>query len=224
MTWPDVNPANLLTFQEKLLSIKWAALFHLTVPNIRSSLGLTLLHTVMCVGDCESARWIIHKYPMLLGVEDVQRDNPIAIGLKECAFFLLKYSEQNNGSLHDGTSYGDEAFAEYFPEIDKMRDLFTEFGEFVPEMAETLTLTAKQVKQLADRGHFEEDAKDPKPSFYALKMAGREKANAEQARALVTQGSRRDDDSALSSPSKQQLTKRQMAKRAKLAALQERNS
>ena len=29
----------------------------------RSSLGLTLLHAVMCTADAEIAKWIIHAYP-----------------------------------------------------------------------------------------------------------------------------------------------------------------
>ena len=48
--WPDVRPPNLTSTYRKLVEIKWSAFFNLTINNLRTSLGLTLLHPAMCSG------------------------------------------------------------------------------------------------------------------------------------------------------------------------------
>jgi hypothetical protein len=96
---PDVRPDTLITFREKMIEIKWASIFNLTISNIKTSLGLTLLHIVMCAPDPEVTRWIIHYYPDLLKAEDFQRDTPVSIALKECAYNLLQFSEMNDGNF-----------------------------------------------------------------------------------------------------------------------------
>ena len=76
LTWPDVRPPHLVSTFVKLLEIKWsvhfrmmlmffffnfnivyrfirASLFNLTVKSMRSSLGLTLLHTAMFSANSE---------------------------------------------------------------------------------------------------------------------------------------------------------------------------
>ncbi len=92
-----MRPADLVPVSVKLFEIKWASFFNLTLLNMRSSLGLTLLHTTMCGADSEVSRWLIHQYPDLLNVEDFQRDTPLFIVLKESSYFLLKYGEQFEG-------------------------------------------------------------------------------------------------------------------------------
>ena len=90
-------------------------MFNLNINNIRSSLGLTLLHAVMFSANGDVARWIIHRNPNLLLIEDAQSDTPITIALKECSYFLLAFGELNNGYLDDGTSYSDESYSSYYP-------------------------------------------------------------------------------------------------------------
>lgn len=153
--------------------MKFAALFDMTLYNLRSTLGLTLLHTVMCTANCEAVRWMVHTYPELMRVEDVQRDSAVAIALKECAFFLLKYSEQNDGLLPDGTSYEDEAFDQYYPEVGEIRDKVALYGEFVPEASEKYVLNTTELEHLARHGYFRDvkgTAEEVKPSFFELKQ------------------------------------------------------
>jgi Ran GTPase-activating protein (RanGAP) involved in mRNA processing and transport len=172
-TWPDVRPSWLLTRWQKCAEVKWASVFDLSIGNIRSSLGLTLLHTAMCAGDSESARWVIHRYPELLLVGDMQRDTPLAIGLKECSFFVLKYSEQNKGALVDGSSFTDELFDDYYPEMEEFRDQCAEVGEFFPAEADVYTLRSIEAEQLIRFGYFNEirgTVYDKMPSFYERKM------------------------------------------------------
>jgi Ran GTPase-activating protein (RanGAP) involved in mRNA processing and transport len=167
LTWPDVRPATLVSWVTKLLEIKWAALFNLTIENLRSSLGLTLLHVVMSSADSEVARWLIHSNPSLLMVQDSQNDNPITIALKECAYFLLVYGEQEEGALDDGTSYSDEAYAIYYPEIDDIRDEIYAHGEFIPELCVTLYLSSSDIVRLKNEGvYYEPD--DPQHPDYLL--------------------------------------------------------
>jgi Ran GTPase-activating protein (RanGAP) involved in mRNA processing and transport len=183
-TWPDVRPYWLLTAPQKCFDVKWASLFNLTIGNLRSSLGLTLLHTAMCAGDSESTRWILHRYPELLYVGDMQRDTPIAIGLKECSFFVLKYAEQNGGSLVDGSSLSDDIFDDYYPEIEEFRDLNAELGEYFPAEADVYTLRSIEVEQLVRFGHFKEirgTVQDKMPSFYERKMKERQLALEQEA-------------------------------------------
>ena len=110
LAWPRVDPPNIINTFNKLFEIKWAALWNLNIPTLRSSLGLSVLHTTVYSGDTDIARWIVYHYPQLLLAQDSSRDTPIAIGLKEAAFFALESSHLNEGRLDDGTSYGDEWF------------------------------------------------------------------------------------------------------------------
>ena len=67
--FPDVRPQSLLSYSGKMLQVKWASAYNLTISNLRSSLGLNLLHTSMCGANGEASRWLIHKYPQLLNQE-----------------------------------------------------------------------------------------------------------------------------------------------------------
>eukprot|EP01038_Epipyxis_sp_PR26KG_P005828 gene5828-8037_t len=154
LTYPDVRPQTLLSFSEKLFEIKWAAMFNLTIQNIRSSLGLTLLHTVMFSGDTEVARYIIHKNPSLLNEEDSQHDTPISIALKECAYYLLVYSEQNDGNLDDGTYFHDEAYNEYYPEVEDLREEIYNSGEFNRSYSTIRNLNEKECQLIQNEFKF----------------------------------------------------------------------
>jgi hypothetical protein len=156
LAWPDVRPPSLASTFAKLFEIKWASLFNLTLNNLRSSLGLTVLHTVMFSADGDVARWIIHTNPSLLLVEDSQNDTPITIALKECAYFLLAYGEQNDGFLDDGTEYTDEQYAIYYPEVDDLRDDIYTNGEFVHDLCIGHLLTSTDLAVLAEKGHYVE--------------------------------------------------------------------
>ena len=156
LSWPDVRPPNLVPLSAKLLEIKWAALFNLTLKNLRSSLGLSLLHTSMFSADGDVARWIIHSNPELLTAEDSQNDTPITIALKECAYFLLAYGEQNGGALDDGTGYSDEQYAAYYPEVDNIRDDIAENGEFMYDQCVTHLLTSRDLIVLQEEGVYTE--------------------------------------------------------------------
>jgi len=123
LSWPYVRPSFLVKTVDKMFTVKWAAAFNLNIEHLQSSMGLTLLHVAMCVSDTETARWLIHTYPHLLASQDMQRDTPLTISLKECAYCVMKYSDFNNGLLDDGTSYSDDAFSEYYVEIDQSREL-----------------------------------------------------------------------------------------------------
>jgi len=142
LTWPDVRPPHLVPFMAKITEIKWfiiemfyifdnrsviifhtrASMFNLTIKNIRSSLGLTLLHTAMFSANSEAAKWLMYSNPELLSVQDSQNDTPVSIALKECAYFLLAYGQQNEGHLDDGTSYTDEKYSIYYPEVEDIRE------------------------------------------------------------------------------------------------------
>lgn len=158
---PDVRPPTLLTFKEKMIEIKWASLFNLTIENIRTSLGLSLLHIVMCSADPEITKWIIHNHPSLLLTQDFQRDTPVAIALKECAHYLILFSNMNNGLLDDGTSFGDDEFNTYYPEALDFRESVQYNGEFNTEVAEFYDLTAHDRDMLKEYMYFVEK-KDPK--------------------------------------------------------------
>ena len=82
LTWPDVQPSSLLHWSAKMMEVKWAAIFNLTVENMRSSLGLTIMHIVMFSAGSEVARWLMLTYPNLLLVKDSQNDTPVTIALK----------------------------------------------------------------------------------------------------------------------------------------------
>lgn len=178
---PDVRPSNLLPWSQKMLQVKWASLFNLNVANIRSSLGLTLLHTAMCSADGEVCRWLIHFYPELLTVEDSQRDTPIGISLKECAYNLLRYSKMNNGRLDDGTSYEDDQFFQYYEEIEPMREEIRVYGEFLEEFADTYILDSKEAIQLHNQGYFDqtpvvvEEDQEKKAREARMNMTGKQK-------------------------------------------------
>jgi hypothetical protein len=123
MTWPYVRPSFLVKTVDKVFKVKWAAAFNLNTEHLQSSMGLTLLHVAMCMSDTETARWLIHTHPQLLAAQDLQRDTPLTISLKECAYCVMKYSEYNNGNLDDGTSYSDDAYSQYYEKIDHLREL-----------------------------------------------------------------------------------------------------
>lgn len=171
--YPDVRPADLVPVSVKLMEMKWASAFNLTLPNMRSSLGLTLLHTTMCGADSEVSRWLIHMYPDMLNVEDFQKDTPLFIALKESSYFLLKYSEQLDGCLADDTTYEDDDYYDYYPEIDEHRDAVQRDGEYVPEFGTHYKLDALEHTSLEKYGYFIETKKtkfaDYKPSFRNFK-------------------------------------------------------
>ena len=171
--WPDVRPPDVLPATVKMFEIKWAAMFNLNVSNLRSSLGLSLLHTAMCNADGEVARWLIHLYPDLLNCEDFQHDTPIFVALKECAFLLTKFGKQNDGLLEDGTSYKDEEFLSYYPEIDQFRDDAADNGEYLPEFGDKYEFDAIEERFLMEHGFIVEtkdtEWADYKPSFRTFK-------------------------------------------------------
>jgi len=156
LTWPDVRPANLASFEEKIFEIKWASLFNLTLKNLRSSLGLTVLHTTMFQADGDVSRWIIHTNPQLLFAQDSQNDSPITISLKECAYYLLLYGAISDGKLDDGTSYSDEDYATYYLEVDELRDEVFQNGEFISEQSIVHYLTSEDVVRLHENGCYKE--------------------------------------------------------------------
>ena len=80
-------------------------------------------------------------YPEMLNVEDFQKDTPLFIALKEASYFLLKYSDQLDGYLADETSYDDEDYDEYYPEIAENREAVLKNGEWVSELAQDTSLT-----------------------------------------------------------------------------------
>ncbi len=175
IAWPDVRPASLMSLTAKMFEMKWASMFNLTLNNLRSSLGLSILHTVMFSADGDVAKWIMHTNPDLLKVTDSQNDTPVTIALKECAYFLVAYGEQNDGCMDDGkidcrvnkcvavylfltlhfhvyspsppslsgTSYSDEQYAVYYPEVDDIRDDVFQNGEFQHDKCSTRMLTSK---------------------------------------------------------------------------------
>eukprot|EP00981_Chlorochromonas_danica_P015900 scaffold14726_cov186-Ochromonas_danica.AAC.2 len=168
LTWPDVRPPSLVSFEAKALLIKWAALFNLTLENLRSSLGLTILHTAMFSAQGEAARWMIHHCPDLLLTTDSQNDSPITIALKECAYYLYLYGEQKDGALEDGTSYDDDNYQQYYPEVDMLRQEIDEDGEFLPDYCQTIHLTSQDILLLQHEGHYEEPTP---PDINALTIA-----------------------------------------------------
>lgn len=172
VTWPDVRPRDIVSTWHKIFTIKWASLFNLNIDNLRNSLGLTMLHIAVNSGDGEVTKWLIHWYPHLLSVEDAQRDTPVTIALKENAYYLLKYAGCNDGQLDDGTAYDDDSYADYYPEIDLLRDATISYGEYVKDAHNTKTtiLTSVQLNQIKDRGTYTEltteDKENNLPSFY----------------------------------------------------------
>lgn len=171
--WPDVRPPDVLSAFSKMVEIKWAALFNLNVTNLRSSLGLTLLHTAMCNADGEVARWLIHLYPELLNVQDFQNDTPIFIALKECAYLLLRFGQQNDGVLEDNTSYNDEEFLSYYPEIEQYREDAADNGEYLVDFADIYKLDAIEERFMHENGYIVEtkntDKALYKPTFRSFK-------------------------------------------------------
>lgn len=144
----DVRPTYLISTLEKFIEVKWASFFNLTLKNLRSSLGLTILHSTLFNADGDISRWIIHRNPDLLHVQDSQQDTPVTIALKECAYFLLIYGNQNNGRLDDGTSFGDEDYAVYYPEVDEYRDEIFMNGEFLSSFSYKTQLSASDINKM----------------------------------------------------------------------------
>ena len=164
--WPDVRPQYLMPISAKLIEVKWASFFNLTLKNIRSSLGLTILHATMFTADGEVCRWIMYSNPDLLQVMDSQNDTPITIALKECAYYLLCYGEQNEGRLDDGTSYDDEDYANYYAEVDDVRDEIYNHGEFISEISIEYYLTSDDITMIQKKGRYEEPQKPNYGSVY----------------------------------------------------------
>lgn len=154
LPWADVRPPWLVSFKVKLIDIKWAATFNLSLKHLRSSVGLTFLHTTMCSAGSEVSRWIMHRYPELIHVEDSQRDTPLTIALKEGSYMLVQYSLLNGGNLDDGTSYSDDIFFDYYPEVVSAREALTRFGEFFPEFADIYVLQEAEILHLKKHGYF----------------------------------------------------------------------
>jgi hypothetical protein len=146
LAWPRLDPPNLVSTVNKLFEIKWAAAWNLTLPTMRTSLGLTVLHTTVYTGDSDIARWLVYHYPQLLLAQDSSRDTPISVALKEAAFFVLESSHLNDGRLDDGTSYGDEEFNTVYPEVEDMREQAIQNGEFIKAYSDTFMLTARQAE------------------------------------------------------------------------------
>ena len=88
----------------------------------------------------------------LLLVKDSQNDTPVTIALKECAYFLCAYSEQNRGRLDDGTAYDDDSYTTYYPEVEELRDEVYTHGEFVPQQCITHALTSTDLLILKEEG------------------------------------------------------------------------
>jgi hypothetical protein len=153
---------------------------------MRSSLGLTLMHTAMFSGDSESTRWMMLRNPELLIVEDFQNDTPITVALKECAYTLLVFGQMNNGKLEDGTSYADEAYADYYPEIDAYREEVFDNGEFMRDLAIETILTAQDLITLKTKGFLEQlpqtepKKKSPKKTAFKLDINGNIKLSQEE--------------------------------------------
>jgi hypothetical protein len=154
LPWPDVRPPWLVSFKIKLIDIKWAATFNLSIKHLRSSVGLTFLHTTMCSAGSEVSRWIMHRYPELIHVEDSQRDTPLTIALKEGSYMLVQYSILNGGNLDDGTSYSDDIFFDYYPEVVSAREALNRFGEFFPEFADIYVLQEAEMLHMKKHGYF----------------------------------------------------------------------
>ena len=50
LTWPKVIPSDLISNYSKCIEIKWASIFNLNILNLRSTLGLSVLHTTVYSG------------------------------------------------------------------------------------------------------------------------------------------------------------------------------
>jgi Ran GTPase-activating protein (RanGAP) involved in mRNA processing and transport len=164
--WPDVRPPHLIPFSAKAVEVKWASYFNLTLKNIRSSLGLTILHATMFSADGEVCRWIMYANPELVQVMDSQNDTPVTIALKECAYYLLCYGDQNGGQLDDGTSYTDDDYSTYYPEVDDIRDEIYNHGEFISEISIEYYLTADDLRTILKEGKYLEPQKPNYGSVY----------------------------------------------------------
>ena len=126
-----VRPTNLIHWWHKLYEIQIASLLDLTIDKLHNSLGLTLLHASMCSANTEVSKWLITNYPEMLSYKDSQRDTPLMISLKECSYYLIMYSQQNNGKLDDNTSYSDNDFMIYYPEINNFREKIRKYGKLI---------------------------------------------------------------------------------------------
>jgi Ran GTPase-activating protein (RanGAP) involved in mRNA processing and transport len=153
LTLPDLRPPSTLPFFTKIFYLNIAAMLDLSVRNLHSSLGLTLLHASMCNASTEISKWLIASYPDLLHVHDSQRDTPILLALKEFAYYLILYSEQNGGKLDDDTSYSDDAYNLYYPEIESIRNEVIITGEFSEEHSIATELTAKDLNFIITNGY-----------------------------------------------------------------------
>ena len=182
VAWPDVRPHYLVSFFNKIFEIKWASLFNMTLKNVRSSLGLTILHTAMFAGNSEAVMWLLHTNSQLLEVIDSQNDTPLSIALKECAYYLLAYGQQNGGQLEDGTSYSDEYYNKYYPEVEELREEIFQRGEFVEDRYTLIHLSEQDLISLKEFGHYIEPVVNQNKPFGNVKtdIYGNKKYTQEQ--------------------------------------------
>ena len=94
LAWPTPSPRNLLTFRQKLIHVKWAALRRTYLSKFRTPTGQCILHSAMLKGEPEAVAWLLHHHPTLLDVADDQRDSPVIIALKELAKTLLAHNNE----------------------------------------------------------------------------------------------------------------------------------
>jgi hypothetical protein len=198
--WPDVRPAWLVSTKIKLIDIKWAATFNLTIKHLRSSVGLTFLHTTMCTADAEVTRWVMHEYPELLHIEDSQRDTPLTIALKEGSYMLVQYSLLNRGNLDDDTSYSDDMFFNHYEEAVTVREKLSKFGEFFPEYADIYVLQESEMLHLKAYGYYQDRPPDEiavvikKKKPAKKKKATKEKIPSRRKKGAVTASANLDEE------------------------------
>ncbi|CAM9745864.1 unnamed protein product [Discosporangium mesarthrocarpum] len=94
LAWPHLRPPNLLTRQDKAVTIRWAALRGLSIQRVRTSTTLSLLHDSIIQARLEPSRWLIHHYPALLDAETLDMESPLYLGVLEGAETLIAWENQ----------------------------------------------------------------------------------------------------------------------------------
>ena len=61
---------------------------------MRDSSGVSILHEAMSKAEPEVCKWLVHHDRDFVDLEDMGRDTPILIGLKELARSLLEFSKK----------------------------------------------------------------------------------------------------------------------------------
>jgi hypothetical protein len=92
--WLSPRPANLLSWYETLVVIRWAAIRDIRVTTMRTPTGQCILHSAMLKGEPEVVAWLLYNHPELLAVTDDQRDSPVIICLKELSATLLRHHKK----------------------------------------------------------------------------------------------------------------------------------